>query len=554
MTDWSKEGLGFVILQQHCRCSAVDAPFCCKTGWRLALCGSRHLTAAEAGYAPVEGEALAVAWCLRKARLFLLGCPNLMLVTDHRPLVKLLGDRALTDIVNPRLFRLKERTLQYRFTVRYLPGKRNYAADFLSRYPTLKASPDGHDEEQVEELAGAMAAATIAALTFNECLTLDEEVVLRASQQDPAYQLLVAKVLAGDWHPHRAQEIECLRHFYSVRDRLSVSRGLVTYTYDQGHVRLVIPDGLRRQVAANLHASHQGLDSMLRRARQTQTVVDVFQLDGCSYLAYADRLTGWLEVAQLPSGATSSKIMNQLRLYFARWGAPEQVSTDGGTNLVSEEMTGFFKRWGVTVRLSSAHYPQSNGRAEAAVKSAKRMLRGNIGTNGSLNSDKVSLALLQYLNTPLRDIDKSPAQLATGRQLRDGVPAISLNYRIDEHWGRTLRERERQMARQHSKMKDHANGCSRSNIAPGSRVLVQNQANKTWDRAGIVVEARGNRQYLVKLDGSGRLSLRTRLHLKPLAQPNPAPPPKPQEPPPEPSPNRPRRRVARPGWLDDYVE
>ncbi|KAK8390692.1 hypothetical protein O3P69_010419 [Scylla paramamosain] len=94
----------------------------------------------------------------------------------------------------------------------------------------------------------------------------------------------------------------------------------------------------------------------------------------------------------------------------------------------------------------------------------------------------------------------------------------------------------------------------RSNIAPGSRVLVQNQANKTWDRAGIVVEARGNRQYLVKLDGSGRLSLRTRLHLKPLAQPNPAPPPKPQEPPPEPSPNRPRRRVARPGWLDDYVE
>ena len=416
----------------------------------------------------MEGEALAVAWCLRKARLFLLGCPNLMLVTDHRPLVKLLGDRALTDIAIPRLFRLKERTLQYRFTVRYLPGKRNCAADFLSRYPALKAPPDGQDEEQMEELAGAMAAATVAALSFTECLTLDEEVVLQASQEDPVYQLLVAKVLTGDWHPHRAQELECLRPFYSVRNRLSVSRGLVTYIYEQGNVRLVIPEGLRRQVAANLHASHQGLDSMLRRARQTvywpglegdlqhhrfscdvcnahapsqppepliltpapeypfqQTVVDVFQLDGCTYLAYADRLTGWLEVAQLPSGATSNRIMSQLRLYFARWGAPEQISTDGGTNLVSEEMTRFFKRWGVTVGLSSAHYPQSNGRAEVAVKSAKRMLRGNIGASGSLNSDKVSLALLQYLNTPLRDIDKSPAQLATGRQLRDGVPAVA---------------------------------------------------------------------------------------------------------------------------------
>ncbi|KAG0713911.1 hypothetical protein GWK47_015165 [Chionoecetes opilio] len=305
-----------------------------------------------------------------------------------------------------------------------------------------------------------------------------------------------------------------------------------------------------------------------------QTVVDVFQLDGCSYLAYADRLTGWLEVAQLPSGATSNKIVRQLRLYFARWGAPEQISTDGGTNLVSEEMTAFFERWGVTVRLSSAHYPQSNGRAEAAVKSAKRVLRGNIGASGSLYSDKVALALLQYLNTPLRDIDKSPAQLATGRQLRDGVPAISQNFRVDEHWGCTLRERERQVARHNSVVKDHASGHFRSTITPGSGVLVQNQANKTWDRSGIVVEARDNRQYLIKLDGSGRLSLRTRKHLKPLLRPHSSPtvPPRsrvlplsPQDHMPlqtpsgislihTPAPSRPRRCVARPGWLNDYVE
>ena len=113
MTDWSKEGIGFIVLQQFCSCSSSDAPFCCKNGWRLALCGSRHLTSAEAGYAPVEGEALAVAWCLRKARLFLLGCPNLVLVTDHRPLVKLFGDRELRDILNPRLLALKEKTLLY---------------------------------------------------------------------------------------------------------------------------------------------------------------------------------------------------------------------------------------------------------------------------------------------------------------------------------------------------------------------------------------------------------------------------------------------------------
>lgn len=53
-----------------------------------AFCGSRHLTPAETGYTPVEGKALAVAWYLRKARFFLLRYPGLVIITDHRPLVK----------------------------------------------------------------------------------------------------------------------------------------------------------------------------------------------------------------------------------------------------------------------------------------------------------------------------------------------------------------------------------------------------------------------------------------------------------------------------------
>ena len=99
------------------------------------------------------------------------------------------------------------------------------------------------------------------------------------------------------------------------------------------------------------------------------------------------------------------------------------MSIDSGTNLVSEEMSRFVKCWRVNMRVSSAYYPQSNGRAEAAVKTAKRILMDNTGPGGTLNTDKVSVALLQYHNTPLREINRSPAQLATGRQLRDGVLA-----------------------------------------------------------------------------------------------------------------------------------
>ena len=62
---------------------------------------------------------------------------------------------------------------------------------------------------------------------------------------------------------------------------------------------------------------------------------------------------------------------------------------DGGNNLVSEDMKAFLERWGVLVRLSAAHYQQSNGRAEADVKSAKKTLHDNAGVDGSLG--KVSL-------------------------------------------------------------------------------------------------------------------------------------------------------------------
>ena len=73
----------------------------------------------------------------------------------------------------------------------------------------------------------------------------------------------------------------------------------------------------------------------------------------------------------------------------------------------------------------------------------------NTGPGGSLDTDKVTAALLQYLNTPLRGVDKSPAQLAAGRQLQDSVPALRQHYRVDMNWRKTLRHRELELAKSH---------------------------------------------------------------------------------------------------------
>ena len=59
ITDWSKAGVGYILTQKSCECSTIN-PMCCKYGWKVCLLGSRFTIQAEANYAPVEDEMLAV--------------------------------------------------------------------------------------------------------------------------------------------------------------------------------------------------------------------------------------------------------------------------------------------------------------------------------------------------------------------------------------------------------------------------------------------------------------------------------------------------------------
>ena len=64
------------------------------------------------------------------------------------------------------------------------------------------------------------------------------------------------------------------------------------------------------------------------------------------------------------------------------------MSCDGGKNLTSYKVREWLKSWGVELRISSAHYPQSNGRAECAVKAAKNLVIGNCNNSEAMETDK----------------------------------------------------------------------------------------------------------------------------------------------------------------------
>ena len=103
--DWSKQGLGFFLMQKWCECTLLR-PDCCQGGWKLILAGGRFTKPAESRYSLVKGECLAVSDALFEARHFVLGCPNLIVAVDHKPLLGILNDKSVADIDNPRLLML----------------------------------------------------------------------------------------------------------------------------------------------------------------------------------------------------------------------------------------------------------------------------------------------------------------------------------------------------------------------------------------------------------------------------------------------------------------
>ena len=63
--------------------------------------GSRFTTPTESRYAPTEGEALAMSWRLNSAKMFVLVCKDLIVITDRKPLLNIFNHRYLIKNVPP---------------------------------------------------------------------------------------------------------------------------------------------------------------------------------------------------------------------------------------------------------------------------------------------------------------------------------------------------------------------------------------------------------------------------------------------------------------------
>nr|XP_054755667.1 uncharacterized protein K02A2.6-like [Lytechinus pictus] len=394
--DASEKGLGAALMQEGCPVAYT----------------SRALTDAETRYSQIEKELLAVVFGLEKFHMYTYGRP-VDVQSDHMP---------LEMIARKPLHRAPKR---------------------LQRLLSI-SSDKGHCQYTNRDMD---------IVNMAKHLPISEPLMTKIrdeTMQDQTLQKLQDVILHG-W-PEKKKDIDSsLLAYFQVRDELGSEGGLIF----RGE-RVLIPKVIQKDMMQKVHSSHLGVSGCLRRARdclywpgmsaqmkeyvekcetcssygqkqQKETLqqhdvpsqpwrklgADIFQLDDKMYLVTVDYYSGFWEIDFLEN-TKASTVVKKMRSHFARQGIPQVVITDNGPQFTADTFKDFAKKCReFEHQTSSPYYPQSNGKAENAVKMAKSLLKKAI----SAGTDPY-LSILEYINTPTQGMSSSPVQRLMSRRTR----------------------------------------------------------------------------------------------------------------------------------------
>ena len=125
-----------------------------------------------------------------------------------------------------------------------------------------------------------------------------------------------------------------------------------------------------------------------------RVAADLFEFERRTYLVTSDYYSDFFELEHFRS-PSSVCVIRKLKVHFARHCIPERLVTDNGAQFTTRDFLKFSRDWDFEHLTSSPHHSQGNGKAESAVKEAKKIL---IMCRAS-GSDAF-LALLDHRNTP----------------------------------------------------------------------------------------------------------------------------------------------------------
>ena len=481
-------GIGFILIQTP------------KSGAKRVIeCGSRSLAPAETNYATIELETLAISWAIHKCDFYLKGMQHFEVCTDHRPLLGTFS-KPLSRVDNPGIVRLREKVLDYNFSIAWVAGKENIIADALSR-SVPKTQPVPH---------------CLCAISPTSNTPILMATIIEHANSCPTY-FKIKEALSNNKHPSSLPPDHPARGLREVWHELSVSEeGLLIV----GGTRVFIPIPLRAGILKLLHKGHTGLQKTWATAKSLyfwphmrthlqqeigkcepcqslkpslpkeplihttarfpmeRASADLFQFGSQHYLVLVDRYSGLPMVNKLRnlSSATVIRVLTEL---FDTYGWPLSLRTDGGPQFRSE-FRAFCVAHDIRHELSSPYHPESNGHAESAVKNVKHLME-------KVKPSEFPAAFAAWKNTRRAD-QPSPNELFFGRQLRIQLPLMSSTL-----WQAASTQR--------APPADPVRFRTLPPLSPGRTVWVQNPHTKRWTtKATVLSTSSTGRTYTLRTE------------------------------------------------------
>ena len=236
---------------------------------------------------------------------------------------------------------------------------------------------------------------------------------------------------------------------------------------------------------------------------------DIFHFEDRDYLCTVDYYSSYFEINQLKD-KTGKEVIGTLKRHFSTNGIPNKLQSYNGPPYSSHEFQQFMTSYDIEHVTSSPHYPQSNGKIENAIKTAKNLLKKSKAAGTDFY-----LALLAWRNTPSEGLESSPAQRMFGRRTRTLIPMTSELLKpeiVEDVQGKLLKRKQLQAK--------HYN-ISAKELPPLSKGEIVRV--KPTDRSGRWFKARVQQQvdvrsYEVRTE-EGKIFRRNRRHLRSSREP-----------------------------------
>ncbi|CAJ2653138.1 unnamed protein product [Trifolium pratense] len=150
------------------------------------------------------------------------------------------------------------------------------------------------------------------------------------------------------------------------------------------------------------------------------------------YLIVAvDYFTKWIEAEPLANITTFNVLRFFKRNILARFGIPQVVVTDNGTQFTDKKVREFMTRIGTTQHFTSVEHPQTNGQAEAANRVILRGLKRRLDEAKGKWTEELHSVLWSYRTTPHSTTGETPFRLTYGTEAVIPVETGASSFRTE---------------------------------------------------------------------------------------------------------------------------